>query len=57
METCEYHADQMVEMFRILRIQVIAISEKTYTELQLGSLKKPSKVLYRSAGKTLDAIG
>lgn len=57
METFKYYADLVVQMLRILRIQVITISEKTYTELRLGSLKKPSKVLYRSAGKTLDVIG
>ena len=37
--------------------QVTAISEKTYAELQPGPLKKPSKVLYGPAGKTLNVFG
>ena len=37
--------------------QVMAISERTYAELQPGPLKKPSIVLYGPAGKTLDVIG
>ena len=37
--------------------QVTAMSEKTYKGLELGPLKKPSKVLYGPTGEPLDVLG
>ena len=34
-----------------------AMSEKTYKDLELGPLKRPSKVLYSPTGKLLDVLG
>ena len=37
--------------------QVTAVNEETYRTLQLGPLKKPSKILYGPARQSLDSIG